>query len=500
MKSGTLQYIVDILHHKERQTMKKMQKIPLALILTICLIFVYIPAFADDPNGPGFGTPDSNPPVLHSISINKIDVTAPSTIQVTAQVTDDISGVGAIYAYFENAYNGRKFSLELQNHYYDEDLHKDITLPADEVGGKIKITQFEPTGLFELNYVDCYDIAENKMLYRSKNYPDIFESSNILPNELSFFVHNTDEGGGSHDFGITTPDLADKIGSLPEGETANIAFGNASKLPATVFDAIKGKDKAIALTGNGIQWIFNGKDINASKDIDLSVDIFESTSDGYLWDMVGGENLYTITFADNDQLPGKAKIRIKADAAMKSALGQSNVYIYYYDKQNGKLVNIASNITVTSDSYFEFEITHCSDYVMTKGPAKNPSGSTDPDPDPTPDPAPSPNPVPDYSINSGSGGGGSGGSRRSSSSSSQSNKPMLNPKQTINALLGKTGFAPGTTASSYGTIDLDRSANDLTMAYIASLNLPREQMAAYYVEHYTELYQQFRNELQTAMK
>lgn len=457
--------------------MKRTHRIPLALLLAICLILAYVPAFAENSDDPGFGTPDSGPPILHSISIDKTEVTAPGTITITANVTDDISGVSHIEAYFKNYQNNRSFVTA----FTPEEFISENTYKTN-----LDVTQYEPTGLFELFYVQCYDVADNVVYYYSANEPNLSESEKLLPNEISFFVHNTDESGNNHNFGITNPNLAGEIDNLPEGVTANIAFGNASKLPAAVFEAIKEKDKTIALSGNGIQWIFNGQDISSSKEIDLSVNISYFRDD----ELTDDSDIYLLRFADNDQLPGKAKIRIKADAAMKQALGQSNVYVYYYDEQNQKLENIASNITVTSDSYFEFEITHCSDYVMTKGPAKNPSGSTDPDPNPSPNP----------SYSSGSGSGGSGGGGRSSSGSSKSSAPLLKPRQAINTLLGKTGLVSGTASTpAYGTVDLDRSANDLTMAYIASLNLPREQMAAYYVEHYAELYKQFRGELQSAL-
>lgn len=89
-------------------------------------------------------------------------------------------------------------------------------------------------------------------------------------------------------------------------------------------------------------------------------------------------------------MPGKAKIRVKADYSLRKYLGEEGLCVYYYDNMNKVFVPIASDLKITSDYYIEFEIEHCSDYVVTKGAVSDLSGAApdsgkEPDTGETPD-------------------------------------------------------------------------------------------------------------------
>jgi len=91
-----------------------------------------------------------------------------------------------------------------------------------------------------------------------------------------------------------------------------------------------------------------------------------SSSGEAIQDKLNGTNGVVMKFAENGELPGKATIQVKVDYAMREYLGSDQgLCVYYYNNQTGELELVAENLTVINDTYVEFEITHCSYYVLT---------------------------------------------------------------------------------------------------------------------------------------
>ena len=327
---------------------------------------------------------DATAPVLKGISIDKTEVEAPSEITVTLDVEDDLSGYKSATIEVINRKNGRIIHSSKEN----PDNPKELT---------ISISEWEPTGLFEVEYVGLFDNNDNMAMYYSANAGH--EDTLKLPNEISFLVKNIDENDTSGDIITSTnnANLVEDIQNMAEGSTAHIYYGNEATISKGVFEAIKGQDKTIALKSDGIEWIFNGKDVTDEniKDIDLTTSIeakWNSDSDaaeGIDWE----QNALILSFAENGNLPAPAKIRIKADWVFKDAVGTENLYVYYYDNTKKEYVQVAANLTITQDEYLEFTIDHNSDFVITQGELKEKEEPSYPDPDPDPDIPPV---TPDY--------------------------------------------------------------------------------------------------------
>jgi pullulanase len=135
----------------------------------------------------------------------------------------------------------------------------------------------------------------------------------------------------------------------------------------SIFEEIKGTDKAISFTSGNATWTFSGKDISVVKDIDLSLSIatLENTltsNKQAIAEKVKAEDVLVFSFADNGKLPGKAKVKLKMDAAWLEGKDMNNIYIYYYNEATKKVEVIAEKLKVDSQGYIEFEITHNSDY------------------------------------------------------------------------------------------------------------------------------------------
>jgi putative cell wall-binding protein len=137
-----------------------------------------------------------------------------------------------------------------------------------------------------------------------------------------------------------------------------------------IFDAIKGTDKTVTFEQNGVEWTFIGKDITGTtKDIDMTVKaapLNSTTSDNKtaIGEKVNNENVLVISFANNGQLPGKAKVKVKVDAAWLASKNRNNLNIYYYNETTKAIETIASGLTADAEGYVQFEITHNSDYIV----------------------------------------------------------------------------------------------------------------------------------------
>lgn len=304
------------------------------------------------------GDEDITPPVLNSVSLDKTEVEAPGVVTLTLDVTDDVSGYRSGLIRFVNRQNGKRIESNT-----DSDNPSVV---------QIEVSQFEPSGIFELEDVYLFDNNNNMSHYIS--HTDTGSDTSKFPNEVSFLVKNTDEDSNTIVTSTTSENLVSSIKNMQEGGTAYIYHGNNNTLPAGVFEAIKGQNKTIVVESDGIQWIFNGTDITGEiKNIDLSTTIdtkwnIDSEADDV---MALEQDAIILKFSDNDQLPGEATIRVKMDYVFRDYLGSDEgLYVYYFDNTTQQFVEVAANISVGNDDYLEFTIDHNSEFVITAGEIK----------------------------------------------------------------------------------------------------------------------------------
>ena len=268
---------------------------------------------------------------------------------------------------FYNATYKKRVSVWLDNKDTDGKLH-----------GTISIDQYGRPGEYVVEEIEVSDKAENERGYGEfygKPIPDAIKN-------MTFVVYNAGAGADLI-VSTNTSDIVKQIATQKDDAVILVDYSNKSTINSDVFDAIKGTDRTLVLESEGVQWIFNGNDMTKdSKKIDLSVDVayVSEVADGSdksaITNVVKKQPTVVLSFPENGVLPGTAKMRIKADYSMKKYLGQSGIYIYYVDNANGKMVPVAQNLSVTADSYIEFDITHCSKYIMVKGALANLNIST----------------------------------------------------------------------------------------------------------------------------
>ena len=73
----------------------------------------------------------------------------------------------------------------------------------------------------------------------------------------------------------------------------------------------------------------------------------------------------SIEFANNGLLPCKTLIRIKPEYATRALIGTKDLSLYYSDGDNYSLIK--KDINIDEENYYNFNITHNSEYLLTNG-------------------------------------------------------------------------------------------------------------------------------------
>ena len=204
-----------------------------------------------------------------------------------------------------------------------------------------------------------------------------------MPISSSFLVINDGEN-----YELTTntanPNLVTDIENVaaPADDQPPVRIGinyeTGSTVPKEVFTAISGENKEIVFEGGGLQWVFNGKDIQNEnlKGIDLNVNInnlnnFYEGNANEIKDQVKNKPTYVLSFPENGVLPGKAKIRLKVDYEFTKHLGSQDLTVYFFDNVKKELILVKANVNVSADGFIEFEIDHNSDFLIVNEKAGN---------------------------------------------------------------------------------------------------------------------------------
>lgn len=327
------------------------------------------------------GTEDITAPIPAGVTLSASRVEVPAAIEVTVDGKDDVSGAVSGWVQFINPDTGKSLYASLNWAYFDPVSGETKVYADGKLHGEMEVSHYTGTGTYVIERVELRDRAENYGVYYGPGFEsyDYFKENQpeaLLPEalaDLSVYVYN-DGKGVDVTATTTTPDLAEQIQNAEDGAEILVDYSSSAILKKDIFEAIRGTEKTLSLVSeDGIQWIFHGADItNDAKDIDLKVSLdYISQSAGEhteeIEELVEDTKTVILRFPENGVLPGKAKIRIKADYSMRQYLGETAIYVYYFDSMTKELVPIAADLTVTQDHYIEFEIEHCSYYVMTAG-------------------------------------------------------------------------------------------------------------------------------------
>lgn len=160
-----------------------------------------------------------------------------------------------------------------------------------------------------------------------------------------------------------TQDILNKISNRTKTQSITINVDGNGDIKKEVFDAIKGKKIKLTIKFGENEIIFYGDNIKTTKAIDPTVTYNLANEDSLLKEIV--ENGVVINFANNGELPGTAKIRIKVTNDIKTVLNNGEIRVYYYNQETKELTQLANNaIYNEEEGYIEFSISHNSKYVL----------------------------------------------------------------------------------------------------------------------------------------
>lgn len=290
-------------------------------------------------------------PELVSVKIDKKIITTPGTNKVTVIVTDNV-GISEVQVDF--AKKGSNNNLHFSQ--YDT---KKVGDGKYEVS--LAVNQYAEAAEYYIKGIIIRDTSGNMTIYYA------FNAEQHGYEELDYYSFKVEKSLAAEEITTTENDQAlKKVNEASENAIIAIDSTRNSLVKKELFDAIKGTNKTMYISSNGIQWIFYGQNIvNTTKDINVHVDIITNENpESGVYDLLN-DNSLIVKFHPNGLLPGIAKVRIKAEYTFRNYIGHQDLYVYYYDETNGVLDPVVQKLNMTTDGYYEFFINHNSTYVLT---------------------------------------------------------------------------------------------------------------------------------------
>lgn len=158
-------------------------------------------------------------------------------------------------------------------------------------------------------------------------------------------------------------DIIQAINNAASGTEIPVAMNGTETLPASVLDALQGREVSIVLQmGDGITWTIRGEDITAStlKDINMALTLYtDNIPSDVLESYSKDKTVIQLHLAYSGDFGFVATLRIPLGdeyAGIDSTL-------YYYNPTRERMEHMDSN-KVTADGVGRYDFTHASDYAV----------------------------------------------------------------------------------------------------------------------------------------
>lgn len=182
------------------------------------------------------------------------------------------------------------------------------------------------------------------------------------PEEVKTEINKTAETDLTYNNSEITPEILEKISNNTELQNITINLDENVNISREVFKAIKEKNIKLTINTGENQIIFDGNNIEITKDINAEISYNLVNEDSLLKEIV--QEGVVIDFANNGELPGTALIRIKATEELKQALDMDTILVYYYNEETKELTQMTDDAIYNEDGYIEFSINHNSKYLL----------------------------------------------------------------------------------------------------------------------------------------
>ena len=321
---------------------------------------------------------DKTAPIINSITISKDSITKPGTFKLTFDVTEEDTGVSRLDVSFMSSGD-----TDINDINSAVGRNIDDTYSSDLKGGpyyngkftlEYRVSSKYPADDLQIGQIDIYDKQGNHRMYwmgwefgseNGKAYLSDFKDDSI-----KCFINNNNTMKVKSEFDVdfqsyvTNPNVTSKIKAMGANKTAMITFDNSHYTAKKEwFDAIRGTDKTLVFSDDGIQWVFYGRNIKQpSKNISLKTSMRKASGRDYGID----KSVLVISFPNNGVLPGMANFRIKSDYINGLFNVGSQAYVYY---QNGENLSLEKNaipkfVADGSSKWAYLNVDHNSTFVM----------------------------------------------------------------------------------------------------------------------------------------
>ena len=163
--------------------------------------------------------------------------------------------------------------------------------------------------------------------------------------------------------GNSIEQLITTLKNTKEGGKVQVTLSEGTKVPADVFNTIKGKDVTVVLkAGNSVSWVINGKNIkgNITTPIDLGVKVGESSiPEDKVSELADGNKIITLSLNYDGEFGFDGTLRISVGAENSGKIAN----LYYYNEQTGKF-EFYEAVTVNDYGTAAFHFSHASQYAI----------------------------------------------------------------------------------------------------------------------------------------
>lgn len=328
-----------------------------ALIMCIGTILVPVSGYAATAEKKGY---DNVAPTINNVTFAQ-SVTKPDVLKVSFDLKEEDTGAVGVSFYFHNRENPNYFyssNVDIWDNGSEGSWSRNPKFTG-RYTVNVRIPSTAPVGEYFLRQINVADQAGNQREYfvYLDNENDI-KNVNINNGRNSVTVKN--EFDVAFQTYITNSTILSRLKSMPTGTCAMINFDKYNHTAKKAwFDAIRGQNKTIVFSDDGIQWMINGRDIKKkTKDVDLNVKVKRELGTSY----GTKDNIVSLDFASNGILPGSMTVRVKTNYVLGT--GQK---LYYYDDNNLKLESTKVLGYQDGDStWSELKLTHNSKFLLSK--------------------------------------------------------------------------------------------------------------------------------------
>lgn len=274
---------------------------------------------------------------LTSISLGSTSAKVSDKVYVNTQTSEKLNSLKLVFT----SADGKTFTV------YAKDLLTKpyIEIPSSTVAGTYSLTS-------AIIATSKSSTAYSKDGGNDTEKFDFNSTIEISDGTETTFIYNNED---------VNSDVLTKLYNAPSGTEITINADSNTLINEELFNAIKGKNKKLVINYKDNQIVFNGNDIDSSKTIDISMTVDTVSSNEDINKLVS--NGIIVNFPDNGNLPGKALIRVKATEEVDKVLND-NVYVYVYNESSNDFCIVDTSVKKSKDGYYEFTITHNSDYLI----------------------------------------------------------------------------------------------------------------------------------------